>query len=87
MSRIAVFERNLTLFERRVYEARKNLRDQRLVFVQCLRQERQKVGLSQKQLAEMAAVSSGHLSNVERGIESPSASLRKRLVEAIEGVQ
>ena len=46
-----------------------------------VRYVREKVGMTQKAAAEALGVSSVHLSNVERGVTPPSASLMARLTE------
>jgi transcriptional regulator with XRE-family HTH domain len=46
-----------------------------------VRYVREKVGMTQKAAAEALGVSSVHLSNVERGVTPPSASLMMRLTE------
>lgn len=46
-----------------------------------VRDVRLKIGMTQKAAAEALGVSSVHLSNVERGVTPPSASLMARLTE------
>jgi len=46
-----------------------------------VRYVREKLGMTQKAAAEALGVSSVHLSNVERGVTPPSASLMSRLTE------
>ena len=46
-----------------------------------VRYVREKLGMTQKAAAEALGVSSVHLSNVERGVTPPSASLMARLTE------
>ena len=48
-----------------------------------IQQARQEAGLNQRQLAEVAGIGQGHLSEIERGLKRPSIATLKRLREAL----
>ncbi len=52
-------------------------------FAQRLRELRQKRGLKQTELAEIAGVNNGNLSRYERGSAQPSAEVLSRLADAL----
>lgn len=55
-----------------------------ILWAKALVARRQELGLSQKALAELAATTQQHLSNIEKGGIEPRADLRQRLARALE---